>query len=263
MASQQTWSTSTPIVLDKASLTELLELILNNHGPSSRIVICSTKEVFLSELYSAIIQDSIEQQQRADAGTSNNPINLATQNNPDSPPSSIIQQHHLLTPTLNLLSSSRTLKTAFCPDVPHTLAHLTHLSLQGPAQDTPGNTTLPILTIVNPISQHRGTISFSAQGLARFFSAAVHTAHVLGAKLVIVECGAPVSEPQQGRDGDEDLFMPPPVENVPESVWDEEVSMLNVTTKTFGAGQRGWQGRTVQLRRIAERWCEFVVAPES
>lgn len=39
--------------------------------------------------------------------------------------------------------------------------------------------------------------------------------------------------------------------------WDEEVSMLNVTTKSFGAGERGWVGRTVAVRTVAGRWCAF------
>lgn len=43
------------------------------------------------------------------------------------------------------------------------------------------------------------------------------------------------------------------------SPWDEDLSMLNVTTKTFGAGERGWVGRTVRIRQVAERWCESVV----
>lgn len=42
------------------------------------------------------------------------------------------------------------------------------------------------------------------------------------------------------------------------SPWDEQLSILNVTTKTFGVGDRGWVGRTVSIRQVAERWCEFV-----
>lgn len=42
------------------------------------------------------------------------------------------------------------------------------------------------------------------------------------------------------------------------SPWDEQLSMLNVTTKTFGIGERGWVGRTVSVRQVAGRWCDFV-----
>lgn len=43
-----------------------------------------------------------------------------------------------------------------------------------------------------------------------------------------------------------------------DSPWDEHLSMLNVTTKTFGVGERGWVGRTVTVRQVAARWCRFV-----
>jgi hypothetical protein len=39
--------------------------------------------------------------------------------------------------------------------------------------------------------------------------------------------------------------------------WEEQVSILNVTTKSFGAGERGWVGRTVKIRTVAERWFVF------
>lgn len=44
--------------------------------------------------------------------------------------------------------------------------------------------------------------------------------------------------------------------------WDQQLSMLNVTTKTFGVGERGWVGRTVSVRQVAERWCEFTTLSE-
>lgn len=46
------------------------------------------------------------------------------------------------------------------------------------------------------------------------------------------------------------------------SVWDEEVSILNVTTRSFGAGERGWVGRTVAVSGVVGRWCKFVSLPE-
>ena len=41
------------------------------------------------------------------------------------------------------------------------------------------------------------------------------------------------------------------------NAWDDEVSILNVTTKSFAAGERGWVGRTVKVRAVAGRWCIF------
>ena len=34
------------------------------------------------------------------------------------------------------------------------------------------------------------------------------------------------------------------------SPWDEEISILNVTTTTFGARERGWVGRTSMIRTV-------------
>lgn len=40
--------------------------------------------------------------------------------------------------------------------------------------------------------------------------------------------------------------------------WDERLALLNETIR-FGAGAegRGWAGRTVSCRRVAERWFAF------
>jgi len=35
---------------------------------------------------------------------------------------------------------------------------------------------------------------------------------------------------------------------------EEQVAILNVTTRSFGAGERGWAGRTVKLRSLYLGW---------
>ncbi|GAM85045.1 hypothetical protein ANO11243_030480 [Dothideomycetidae sp. 11243] len=259
MAIKEIWTTPGPLVIDKVTLSEFLNLVVYNHGPSSTILVCSTKELFLQNLCSSIIQDC--HHNNTTTGTSTDPIDLATQQSEDEHTRTRDGpiQHHLLTPTLHLLSSSRSLKVVFCPDVPHTLAYLSHLSLDTtPPQP---DRRRPLLAIIDPISQHKGTLSFSAQDLAKFFSQAVETAHATGAKLVVAEC----SHGSREYDADdEDLFAAEGgARRDAGSVWDEQVSILNVTTKTFGAGDKGWQGRSVSLRRIAGRWCEFYSPPST
>jgi len=126
---------------------------------------------------------------------------------------------------------------------------------------------VPLLAILNPIAIHKPTSAFSAQGLNRTFAAAVETALYLGQTLVMAECrdgsgGAAFEDSDEmelvehGAAGpltkDKEV-----TQRSDASPWDEEVSMLNVTTKSFGVGEKAWVGRTVSVRRIAERWCRF------
>lgn len=112
--------------------------------------------------------------------------------------------------------------------------------------------------LLNPIGLHRKTTDFSGQGLSKTFAAAVEAAHRSGRHLIIAEClegkeaAIPQEDIEQYEDGQEAEGR---ISN--SDPWEEEVSILNVTTKSFGAGERGWVGRTVKIRRVAERWCHF------
>jgi len=116
-----------------------------------------------------------------------------------------------------------------------------------------------MLAILNAIEAHRPTSAFSAQGLNRTWAGAVEAAHSTGSRLIVAECHNDRYAPQPAdavTSEAAEADVAPPVDP-----WDEEVSMLNVTTKTFGAGERGWVGRTVKIRTIAERWCRFESVP--
>ncbi|KAF1348069.1 hypothetical protein BDV97DRAFT_298736 [Delphinella strobiligena] len=142
-----------------------------------------------------------------------------------------------------LLATSSTIKLSFCPDLTHLLAYLSLLIHRKPDASSPddlsesasrGGHGRPILAILNPIRLHKPTSSFSAQGFNRTFASAVETAHHRGQQLLLQS----------------------------EDPWAQQLSMLNVTTKTFGVGERGWVGRTVSVRQVAERWCEFTTLSE-
>ncbi|KAK7538099.1 uncharacterized protein J3D65DRAFT_552077 [Phyllosticta citribraziliensis] len=137
------------------------------------------------------------------------------------------RKHPLVTPTLHLLKSTLTVRLAFCPSLEALRAHLA-VYRANHACEVSGGTREPMLCILNMLALHRETTSFSAQGISRTLAIAVEAAARCGQKLVISEYP-----------------------------WSEQLSILNVTTKSFGVGSRGWAGRTVSARAVAERWCRF------
>ncbi|WPH04388.1 Hypothetical protein R9X50_00727900 [Acrodontium crateriforme] len=195
-----------------------------------------------------------------------------------------------MTPNLRLLSKSSTLKLAFCPDVTHLRAYLaTYSTLKGCDNDSdnrsevtysvaqteekrpqePPTPNYRILAILNLINVHRPTSSFSAQGLNRSLAIAVEAAYHSSSRLLIAECLHPNSDLGRPEDDAVDPALGAAVDTGPQVLsetepdansltpWDDDVSMLNITTKSFGAGERGWVGRTVKVRTIAERWFWF------
>ncbi|CAK4031398.1 Hypothetical predicted protein [Lecanosticta acicola] len=210
-----------PTVLKASNAEELMQHVLNHHAPPSTLIVCSSKAAFLEAL-----QKSHQFAGPEDAGQA------------QSAPSSGTGQF-LERPTLRLLSTSRTLKLAFCPDITHLRAYLATYSstISKRLAESKGDTALrlpgatPILAILNPVELHRPTSAFSAQGLNRTLSVAVEAAHSTGSKLIL--CETPTSD----RDP-----------------WDEELSILNVTTKRLGEMS---VGRTVKAKTVAQRWCTF------
>ncbi|KAI7378795.1 hypothetical protein KC336_g19302 [Hortaea werneckii] len=246
----------TPLVLEDASLTEFVRYILDRHETLSTLVVCGTKDDFL-----AAFRDTAEREARTgepQATRSESPgvthSHFATQR-----PASL--QDAWTAPTLRMLATSRTVKVVFYPDMTHLRAYLaTHAVRLYGNQTTTEVDSKRILALLNPLAIHRPTSAFSAQGLTRTFSGAVEAAYVSGSHLIIAECDNHASKHQRDLDTSVDTMEPAvrgAVQQLAMSVWDEEVSILNITTKSFGAGERGWVGRTVRVRDIAGRWCRF------
>jgi hypothetical protein len=229
------------------------------------LVVCASKNVFVEQLHATCLDSSI-----------NNDDEHPTENiiEPEPKEHSKPDLHPLLKqPTLHQLATSRKIKLVFCPELVHLRAYLSTLAIPPTSQPENNQTTednnynTPLLTILNPINQHRATSSFSAQGLNRTFALAVEAAHATQTQLLMVECpslGRPRDNAESLRDADYDFDFEtdtaaaqplPPAAAA--DIWNEEVSILNVTTKSFGAGGRGWVGRTVTIRRVAERWFVF------
>lgn len=240
--------TYSPAVLHPVPLPSLLEYLLSRCTGPITVVICSSQEVFLRDLL-----QSIEARPRVD------------------------NSYDLLTPTLQLLKRSRTIKMAFCSSLQVLHAWLcSHSTQSTPISNHDTNirktsqiddkvSQVPMLIVVNPIALHRETSAFSAQGLSRAFAAMVEAAAKTRRKLLIAECPVPgiagnrragmIATDDQDEGEAENISYQ--AEQARLDPWDEDVSILNVTTKSFGAGERGWAGRTVKIGQVAGRWCRF------
>lgn len=218
-----------PTVLEIDNPADLIHYLLDHHALPSTLVVCSSKAAFLDII-------------RHDPGAENpgEPLYQASR-----------AEGSWRTPTLRMLSASRTVKVAFCPDITHLRAYLATYRTR--AESERGKETAPqhkavqsILAILNPIQLHRPTAAFSAQGLNRTLSVAIEAAHHTDSKLVVAEC--PVAQEAH-------------TETARTDPWDEELSILNVMTKRLGELS---VGRTVKARTVAERWCTFerISAPE-
>jgi hypothetical protein len=220
---------SRPIVLEPCSIYHLVQFCMHHQSPTKRLVICSSRDTFLQSLMQEIHQISEHASQPLD----------------------------LLLPTLSNLDNARNVQITFCPDLANFRACLAALMYPGPELTDESklghasNQPPSLLIIVNPIQIHEHTLSFSAQGFNRTFASVVDTAHCLGRQLIMVESIRPRDEYEQE---DEDMLDNDHPTNNP---WDQNVSILNITTKTFGAGERGWVGRTVTIRQVAQRGCKF------
>jgi hypothetical protein len=249
-------ASSRPRIMTDIRLAEFVQHVLSNDPRPATLIVCATKEKFTEQLLAACIDTQSttadEAQQPSDGGTA--------ETEPASP-----ETHALLKPpSLLQLANSRKIKLVFCHDLTHLRAYLSTLAIPQPPLEPSTRIETPnqqpsLLALLNPIAIHRFTTSFSAQGLNRTFALAVEAAHATGRHLVMVEF--PECQHREAEQGVEGYELESDAAPATAAVdpWDEEVSILNVTTKSFGAGGRGWVGRTVTVRRVAERWCVFTV----
>jgi hypothetical protein len=226
---------SAPVVLLPLTLPALLNDVLTSHispGPTT-LIICSSRESFLEALVRSL--------QHQDADTD------------------VLDR--LLLPTLHNLSSARNVTLHFCASVQALSAYLTAYVGAKIAQTR--HEEKETMMLVNPLTLHAPTPSFSAQGLSRTFATAVETARRIDAQLVLVECMG-IQGDTHYPDEDEDLRAALEESNsspalIEENPWEQEVSILNVSARRFGhgTGERAWAGRTVNVKRVAARWFKF------
>lgn len=230
-----------PTVLYPLTLPALLNHILTSQSSttaSTALIICSDRDTFLQ----ALVHSLQKQDSRHVADD-------------------LLQ---LIAPTLHNLVTARHVNVAFCASVQALLAYLTAYVGFDSGASNGGKKEKETLVLVNPLSLHAPTPSFSAQGLSRTFAAATEAASRVGAKLVLVEClgmqrrGDYHDEENESEaamsDGEEDTHV-----EVDENPWEQEVPILNVSVRRFGSagGERSWAGRSVKVNRIAGRWFHF------
>lgn len=244
-----------PIVFHPIELAAFLQFILRRRDRIFQLVICSSQDDFLHQLLASMHHEKDLARLVAEAeGREPHAINRI-----------VSRPHDLLVPTLHQLATSRNVKITFCATLSRLQAYLSTLHVKDSSAIGNDIARPSFLALVNPIALHKNVASFSAQGLSRTFASAVDAAFHLKAKLIMVECPNRAHSSQLANDESSDDLMlvedqverdagPPSEDRDP---WEEQVSILNVTTKSFGAGERGWVGRTVKIKTIAERWCIF------
>jgi hypothetical protein len=230
---------SVPTVLYPLTLPGLLNHILTPRSSSAptTLIICSTRSTFLEALSLSLAR---QYDGRAES----------------------LQQ--LIAPTLHNLVTARHVNIAFCASVQALQAYLTAYSTSSSSGGVVAQNEKETLVLVNPLSLHASTPSFSAQGLSRMLAAATETALRVNAKLVLVEClGMQNEMHHHDEEREADIAMrdgetagPTDAEENP---WEREVPILNSSIRKFGSGssERSWAGRTVKIQRIAGRWCRF------
>jgi hypothetical protein len=249
-----------PTVLHPIELADFIQHSLKRMTRSTHLIICSSQDDFLQQLLSSIHREKDTARVEAEAAGFE----------PASVDRLVSRPHELLIPTLHQLASSSNVQVTFCSTLSQLQAYLSTYHLrdkyQAHSDSTAEHNRSPTLALVNLIALHKNMASFSAQGLGRTFASAIEAAVRSKAKLLIVECPnrAQTSLGFAGEGSDdvvhearEDRFERVPHGNDQQDPWEEEVAILNVTTKNFGAGERGWVGRTVKIRRVVERWCVF------
>lgn len=220
-----------PRVLQFDLSAQFLDYVLHNHTPPTSIIICSTREVFIEQLFPTLTpireeQDSTEM--REEEPHQSNNANL----------------EHLVSPTVRLIAKSRTVEISFCPELAHLRASLS--VLRAPQFETElvpprSDACRPLLAVLNLVALHHGTSEFSAQGLSRTFALAAETASREGLQLILSECRDVLDQENPDRGA---------------RLWKTPVPLLNGSVRIGGTGS-GWAGRTVNVEGVARRWFEF------
>lgn len=258
-----------PLIFEPAPLLDFIYHMLEHASAQIVLIVCTDRSSFVQHLKKSVLNhhrhafDSHHAEAEIDA------------EGIDTTPS-----HPLLERTLRLLAISRKVKLVFCPSVLAFHAYVTTL----PLKPQPGNVSgqVPTLLVLNLVRMHRTTASYSAQGLGKALAVIVETAWQMKHRLVFFEYPEAVGDASGRSHNDyEDLFddggntedelrhdqngsspARPQQMQSPENIWQDEVSILNATTKTFGnVGDRSWMGRTVKIGDIAARWCTFATLP--
>lgn len=170
-----------------------------------------------------------------------------------------LNSNALLSPTLQLLATSRKVQLAFTPTLPHLRAYLAALNLRTNHNvawlDCPQPRFLKqILVILGLVNLHRPSSEHSAQGISRTLAIAVEAARLAGVKLVLGEFCEKVNNEEvngihDGATGNSNW--------VQQDQWTEQIPILSGSVR-FGNNEGLRTGSTVNVGKVLGRWCRFV-----
>lgn len=195
----------------------------------STFIICSTKKQFLEQLVPFVSGHQPTQTAASEASA-----DAEEEHERERP-------HYSLDPTLQLLSSSKAIKLAFCPTIDTLRAYLSAFNFTATDQAKAKSSPRASLLIVDLILLHHGTSEFSVQGLMRSFASAVESAARNQVDLQLCECRDihDLQNPDRGP-----------------RLWDAQVPLLSGSVRLRGEDAE-WSGRMIPVRNIAGRWLEF------
>ncbi|PGH26941.1 hypothetical protein AJ80_01323 [Polytolypa hystricis UAMH7299] len=209
-------------------VTDFLEHSMRDNASTITLVVCTTRDDFVQQIYASIELQSTD--------ASNDDIH-GTQST---------TTHSLLANTIGSIVSSNRIKLAFCPSLEHLRAYLS--VFRGYTGGPPFSAAKegryqgqPVLTILNIVALHYHTGELSAQGLSRTLALAVEVAAREMVKLGVCECAAL-------REGEAASGS---------SVWDADIPLLNSSIDTSTEENRSRPTRTVKVKQVAQRWFDF------
>lgn len=226
----------TPVALPPLFGIEFLSWLLEHHEEPTTLLICCSREAFLADL-----QANLQKLPCENPATTPNDGNQGL-------------AHALLSPTIHLISRSRSIHLVFVPTLPHLRAYLSTYTLPPNCESSSLTSTksgfrVPILAIWGLVYAHRSTAEHSAQGLSRTLAAAVESASLAEQRLVLAEAKIlDIGEQCEDTEAFDVTFGNP---------WKEQVPVLSGSNR-FGGEDRVWAGKTIEVGRILARWCGFV-----
>jgi hypothetical protein len=145
-------------------VTDFLHHILDYDSSTTILIVCSTRDTFLEQLFVTTRAHSSE----------------------------TAKGHQFITQTIGLLSNSSTIRVVYCPTLENLRAYLSLFPSSGDfIQDTvteQHDTRRPLMAILDLVALHLRTSEFSAQGLSRTFATTVEAASRGRMDLVLCEC---------------------------------------------------------------------------
>ncbi|KAL4794503.1 hypothetical protein BDV19DRAFT_364702 [Aspergillus venezuelensis] len=200
-------------VINAQHVTDFLQYILDGNQSFTILIVCAARDSFLEQLLAAVHHGS--------AGS--------------------VGHHQLLTKTLGMLSSSRNIRTVFCPTLEHLRAYLA-TGVDGRVPVVEGKEqSKALLAILNPLSLHLSTMEFSAQGLSRTLANAVEVSFRTSMSIVLCEFQDSLDLTNDERG---------------EALWYVEVPLLSNSQRAAAEGSH-WPGKAVPIKRVVQRWFQF------